>query len=105
MGKRITVELSDELVRELGRLVQEGLYASEKEAIVAAAEEMVRRSQQEAEERRLARLRAFIESGCDPALAEPVSDEEWAEIKAKLAKNPPFKDINEAMRFLRGAPY
>jgi Arc/MetJ-type ribon-helix-helix transcriptional regulator len=45
----MTIELSDELVDELGQLVNAGLYASEKEAILAAVEELLEKRYQGAE--------------------------------------------------------
>jgi len=103
MSKAITVEFSEKLLNELRHLVDEGLYASEKEAIVAAMEELVRKSQQ-GEERRRAKLRAFIKAQREgkPYPVEPVPDDEWDAIKRKLAENPPFKTWQDAMRAIRG---
>ena len=103
MGEAITIELSERLLNELKQLVGEGLYASEEEAIVAAMEELIRKSQRE-EKRRWAKLRAFIKAQREgkPYPLEPIPDDEWAAIKRKLAKNPPFKTWQDAMRAIRG---
>ena len=103
MGKAMTIELSDKLVDKLSRLVDAGLYASEKEAILAAVEDLLEKRYRETEEQRQAELRAFVRAQRAGKLRPvgSVSDEEWAAIKRKLAEAPPFETWQDAMRATR----
>jgi len=103
MSKAMTIELSDKLVDKLSQLVDAGLYASEREAILAAVEELLGKRYREPEEQRQAKLRAFVRAQREgrPRPVGSVSDEEWAAIKRKLAESPPFETWQDAMRAIR----
>ena len=103
MSKAMTIEVSDKLADKLSQLVNTGLYASEKEVILAAVEELLEKRYREPEEQRQAELRAFVRAQREGKLCliVSVSDEEWAAIKRKLAEDPPFETWQDAMRAIR----
>jgi len=103
MGKAMTIELSDKLMDKLGQLVNAGLYASEKEAVLAVVEELLEKRYWGTEEQRQAQLRAFVRAQREgkPRPIGSVSDKEWAAIKRKLAEAPPFETWQDAMRAIR----